>query len=563
MWLFTPFGFFSVVHKAGDSGLTVRSRVRSDLLRLQRHYLPAMSAPQAHAGSDYPWRARCSHEDLAQALQKIARHIDYANFKDEVALSTGKARAQRYGQVWQALHGMHEDCPEPVRQGDEGLPWTDLVPAGKQRAFGGVVIDPEGRLLLREVAGHGEAEVWTYAKGRPEPGESPRQAALREVQEKMGVAARIVLPLPSTFEGRATHTQFFLMVVDPSSVDLSHRCKQTQRLCWAVPEEARRLMAQTPHPLGRQRDLQVLEEALRFLPSPLPLQRPIARREDWPFRPMPAERAELDFRARFTPAEMAKVARGFLSQVMEHKWCAWFEDGVLRIHRSWSGHEIFRLHLEPVPERAGHWAVVRTEYNCHPGQWTLDERESLESLHTLIDSFLLNLGGGSAADACAQGLAMAAQPNHLGRPAVVQALVKALLDAVVEDAMTVGDGGAPERAARALVAAMTDDPAYARLPWHSREQLGEVLIDCMNLPPDPQKALGLSRVLERALSAAQDAALELARDVHADSAEAEFAAWAHRLEALGDFVVAVFLGTHTLSHPGQRLDRLVACRAAS
>lgn len=33
MWLVTNFGFFSVVQKKGDDFLTVRARVRSDLLR--------------------------------------------------------------------------------------------------------------------------------------------------------------------------------------------------------------------------------------------------------------------------------------------------------------------------------------------------------------------------------------------------------------------------------------------------------------------------------------------------------------------------------------------------
>lgn len=556
MWLFTPFGFFSVVQKEGESGLTVRSRARSDLLRLQRHYLPQLGEPVAHEGSDYPWRARCSPDDWGQALQKMAGHIDYANFKDEVAQSSGKARAQRYSKVWSALYGMEEDFPEPGPQGFEGLPWSAKAPVGKQRAFGGVVVDPEGRVLLREAAGHCDGYVWTFAKGRPDKGESPRQTALREVKEEMGVQARILLPLPSNFEGTVTQTQFFLMVVDARGPDLSHRCKETSGLCWALPEEARRLIAQTSNALGRERDLRVLDEALRFLPSPIPLQRPIARREDWPFRPMPATRCELNFQASFTPSEMAKVLRGFLSQVMEQKWCAYFEDGVLRIHRSMSGFEIFRLHLAPLPGKKGHWSVVRTEFNRHPGQCTLTERESLEGLHTLIDSFLLNFGEAPASDGFAQGLMLATQPNYLGKPAVVQVLVKAFLDAVVEDAMNVDDEAAPEQAARQLLAAMTDDPRYTRMPWHSREQLGVVLIDCMVLT-DPDQELAFEEVLAKALEQVRAAAVELSRHIQADSPEAEFSAWLHRLGVLGDYVVAVFLGTHTLSHPGQTLEHLV------
>jgi hypothetical protein len=44
MWLFTSFGFFSIVRKADETQLTIRSRARGDLLRLRQHYLPQASA---------------------------------------------------------------------------------------------------------------------------------------------------------------------------------------------------------------------------------------------------------------------------------------------------------------------------------------------------------------------------------------------------------------------------------------------------------------------------------------------------------------------------------------
>jgi hypothetical protein len=236
MWLFTPFGFFSVVRKRGESDLTVRSRTRSDLLRLRRHYVPQLSEPVAHGGTDYPWRSRCTPEELSKAMGRLVQHIDYANFKDEVALTTGKARAQRYGKVWQALYDMPEDWPEPAREGFEGLPWSPKNPVGKKRAYGGVVVDTQGRFLLREVANHFDYYVWTFAKGRPEPGEPPREAALREVREETGVQTRILLPLPGTFTGTTTQTHYFVMVVDSRSVRLDHRCKETSGLCWALPD---------------------------------------------------------------------------------------------------------------------------------------------------------------------------------------------------------------------------------------------------------------------------------------------------------------------------------------
>ena len=187
MWLFTTFGFFSVVRKPDDSDLTLRSRTRGDLLRLRRTYLPRATMPEAGSGTDYPWRMRCSHDAFAEACSRIVADIGYANFKDEVALVNGEARAARYGRIWQVLHGMSEDLPEPEPQGWEGLPWPPKSPVGKPRAYGGVVIDPQGRLLLREVAGHFGGYVWSVAKGRPDGDESPRETALREVREETGI----------------------------------------------------------------------------------------------------------------------------------------------------------------------------------------------------------------------------------------------------------------------------------------------------------------------------------------------------------------------------------------
>jgi len=127
MWLFTKFGFFSVVNKGDNDELTVRSRTKSDLDRLRNHYLPSLSPPSAHEGTDYPWRATTSSTALGEAMRVIAQDIDYANFKDEVALGLGKDRAKRYGKIWSALYDMPDDLREPHPDGFEGLPQLNEV----------------------------------------------------------------------------------------------------------------------------------------------------------------------------------------------------------------------------------------------------------------------------------------------------------------------------------------------------------------------------------------------------------------------------------------------------
>lgn len=265
MWLFTNFGFYSVVRKKedGDQYLTIRGRTRSDLDRLRKRYLPKASSPVENAGTDYRWRVRCTKDDLAAAMPKIVRHIDYSNFKSEVARSLSADRAKRYGKVWDALYGLDEDKPEPEEpQGWDGLPWPEKASPGKARAFGGVVIDAERRVLIREVAKHHDGYVWSFAKGRPDKGEYPREAALREVKEELGVDARIVKPLSGSYHGSTTENFYFLMEVDPKAVDMKFASAETWRIRWVTPNEARELIAKTTNASGRERDLKVLDVAL-------------------------------------------------------------------------------------------------------------------------------------------------------------------------------------------------------------------------------------------------------------------------------------------------------------
>ena len=200
MWLMTNFGFFSVVQKPDESQLTIRSRTGSDLDRLRAHYLPMLSPSIEGGGTDYPWRATAKSGDFAEAVKRIVEDIQYPNFKTEVGHSLGKTRAGRYGKIWSILAGLEEeDLPEHEDKPNDGLPWNVGGAPKKAIAYGGVVVDPAGRILLREVKNHYDNYVWTFPKGRPEKGETPRQTAQREVKEETGVAGRIIAPIPGDF----------------------------------------------------------------------------------------------------------------------------------------------------------------------------------------------------------------------------------------------------------------------------------------------------------------------------------------------------------------------------
>ncbi len=255
MWLITNFGYFSVVEKPGDrtdGQLTVRARVRDDLEALRTRYLPDLGPIQADAGTDYKYRARVSRNALANAAARIVADIDYGNFKSSVQQQQGSDRYHVYGQVWSALNTLQETRVPPA------------PPAALSRAlalaYGGVVCDDDGRVLLCEPAGHFDGYVWTFPKGRGRDGESSIEVALREVLEETGYRARVIGRIPQLFVGSTSETIYYLM--RPHGQRTKPDARETQSIRWATPAEARALIAQTTNPVGRRRDLAVLEAAI-------------------------------------------------------------------------------------------------------------------------------------------------------------------------------------------------------------------------------------------------------------------------------------------------------------
>jgi 8-oxo-dGTP diphosphatase len=162
----------------------------------------------------------------------------------------GKQRAALYSQVWSTLQGI---------EGEPEGSTLALMP-GVKYSFGGVVVK-DGKVLLREPKNHFDGYVWTFPKGRPEPGEQPEQAALREVREETGVAGQIEGLVPGEFKGGTGTTVYFVMSVhdDTGKFDAS----ETTQVVWATPTEARSLIKMTTNSVGRQRDLDVLAAAMQ------------------------------------------------------------------------------------------------------------------------------------------------------------------------------------------------------------------------------------------------------------------------------------------------------------
>jgi 8-oxo-dGTP pyrophosphatase MutT (NUDIX family) len=129
---------------------------------------------------------------------------------------------------------------------------------GAKAAYGGVLIDEDSLVLLREPKGHFGGYVWTFAKGGADPGESPEEAALREVREETGIEAEIVAEVPGWFVGTTSDTQFFVM---RPIVDHSDFHEETASVRWVSFNEAEVFISKTHSKTGKARDLEVLAAA--------------------------------------------------------------------------------------------------------------------------------------------------------------------------------------------------------------------------------------------------------------------------------------------------------------
>ena len=113
--------------------------------------------------------------------------------------------------------------------------------SARVEAAGGVVLDPEGRVVLVHRPRYDD---WTLPKGKLDPGESFEEAALREVEEETGLRARLVRGLPAIrypdAKGRPKLVRYWLMEVEHDSGFEPN--DEVDELRWLDPGEALSLL---------------------------------------------------------------------------------------------------------------------------------------------------------------------------------------------------------------------------------------------------------------------------------------------------------------------------------
>jgi hypothetical protein len=119
MWLFTRYGFFSVVcarQGSGDMGqavdpqrIMVRARLKAHLQSLRERFPDLLDACEIREfpGSDYAYRLFVEKSAWMQAVVELTSEMDYDNFKSEVARFQGRAGREyekALHEVWEVMH---------------------------------------------------------------------------------------------------------------------------------------------------------------------------------------------------------------------------------------------------------------------------------------------------------------------------------------------------------------------------------------------------------------------------------------------------------------------------
>ncbi len=91
---------------------------------------------------------------------------------------------------------------------------------------------------------------------------------------------------------------------------------------------------------------------------------------NYPHKPMPDRRAELHLHRVLTERQYRALIQGLIPRSQQDKWFAFEDDGWFAMHRSWTGHCIYRVRLE---EEGDGWRVAEAWVNRDPDQYASDD----------------------------------------------------------------------------------------------------------------------------------------------------------------------------------------------
>lgn len=486
-----------------------------------------------------------------------------------------------------------------------------LISSGipKADAYGGVIISSDGKILLREPKDHFGGYAWTYAKGRPYLTETPEQAALRSVLKETGLKCRIISAIPHLFSGTTTSSAFFLMYDED---DPCYPGEETNEIVWATEKEARALIAQSPSKVGRARDLEILDAALRiwrsgqgdnptyqdfaYLPRLFELVSVLHRRGYEKLRVFPYEypaayRLGVLPRQYFSVHNGAWVPKNMPLMAMVHSsaagnrafgwldalddtpeqladkyilrfpeeagdslgsdpaYAAWFEQ-LLRYTRQGGFPAMAAEAFKFGPYNATATPII---YYAPEHRIELDPQLPLPPPGEIEDD--RSAHSWTSQGGLFQALDLATQPNYLGSPAVVSAIVLEIIElsrayykgetnfnAVWDVVWTMGEN-------------LNSGEGYTLMPgWHNPDGIGSALLRYFQLRPEDNLADDMTYFWTEALMALFFKTRELLVAYAADPIALWEEQFQPQITALHDWAVSVFLGTNVVFDP----DRVIS-----
>ncbi len=113
-----------------------------------------------------------------------------------------------------------------------------------------------------------------------------------------------------------------------------------------------------------------------------------ATRDLWETKVMSEKKSLLDFTRHFSQAEFGCLSLGLVPEQMEDRWFIFLEEPWLFFHRSWTGHCIFQLRLQPDEDG---YRVAEAWVNRDPEQYNSGGPASeIELLSKLVRKPTLN-----------------------------------------------------------------------------------------------------------------------------------------------------------------------------
>lgn len=420
-------------------------------------------------------------------------------------------------------------------------------------AYGAVLINVKGEVLLREPTGHFGGYAWTFAKQRSHQGVPPSETALEAIRTEMGYEAEILMALPETFVGTTGSSAYFL--AGPIGRQRKYS-KHTSKTQWVSVEEAEKLIMQSSPTAGRSRDLAVLQNAYSLYRSLPPSKQPSTCKEDWVTRALPAKRTSITLDLTFTDAEMAQIRKGYMPLEMEHKWFGWYEEPILSLHRSWTGYCIYQVEFAKDGAR---WKAISAQVNRSPKQYTeTDDDADRRQIGDIIDNLLLAKPVSPHVDQLASALAQASQPNYLGSPKVVSELIETVVASAVGYHKGETNFNAVWDQVWHLSQEISTGDEYIRIAgWHTAQELGRALVKYCGVRHEDLFAGDLDYYVSEALMKLFLKCLDLLRDFHADPNAVWNPHGLQQLNSLHEWYVTVFLGTNALYSPEVLLSDFV------